>query len=283
MHRNFWALLSVATVCATLGAQNIAKRPQFTQRGVVQHGTNVATVLANHPRPLFQALLAVSEEYGWVVNYEDPPYSSYDVVDDTDPQWRAGHPNAKGVTRPAGGEFRTTFTEGPNTLSPSAQEKKRILNKILSDYNQSANPGKFVMREHGDGTFAIVGDHVRNGAGTVVSTGVFLDTPISVVAGTRDALATINLIIKALTVRTGVKIIPGKMAGNALRQTKATVGGDNVPARTFLLQTLAGTRHRMVWYFLYDADAQIYALNVIPAQRAYLDTFGNRILVPIDR
>jgi len=51
--------------------------------------------------------MAVSEEYGWLIDFEDLPYySSYDLVDDTDPAWRAAHPGAKGSTAQQGAAFQ---------------------------------------------------------------------------------------------------------------------------------------------------------------------------------
>ena len=75
-------------------------------RGVITYTGNAATVRANNARPLEQAIEAVREQYGWTVDFEDPPYeSAYDLVDSTDPQWRKEHPTAKGVRRIAGGHL----------------------------------------------------------------------------------------------------------------------------------------------------------------------------------
>ena len=70
--------------------QQVQSQSHFMRRAMVEHHAGSATVVANDPRPLFQAITAVREEYGWVVDYEEPPYfSKYDLVDTTDPAWRA--------------------------------------------------------------------------------------------------------------------------------------------------------------------------------------------------
>lgn len=282
-HAVFCALLIASGAYGPLAAQSSLNRPQFMERGLLRRDAQSTTILAKHPRPLLQAVLAASEEYGWVVDYEDPPYSGYDLADDTDPRWRAAHPGMRGFTRPAGGYFESTYTEGSNPFAATEPDKRRILGKIISDYNASSNPGRFILRENGDGTYAIVGSGVRTGPTTVAPTAIILDTPISIPTGTRDALSTVQLILKALATRTDIMIIQGTMARNGLRQTTVTVGGDNIPARTLLLQTLAPTKRRLVWQLLYDADPRMYALNLLSPQRIQFDTFGNTIRVPIDR
>src|SRR5690348_9662015 len=96
------ALLAHFTVVqATMARQDV-------QSAVVEHSSSngTATVSCNRPDALQDALRAVRQQYGWVVNFEKPAYfSSYDLVDDTAPEWRLKHPQAKGVTRTAGGQF----------------------------------------------------------------------------------------------------------------------------------------------------------------------------------
>jgi hypothetical protein len=100
----FWFLLGVPSA---LLAQAPTK-PSFMKAGMIQHQGTAGTLTANDPRPLMRAIATISQEYGWTVDFEDPPYRShFDLVDDTDPVWRAIHPNAKGVTRVSGGVFQS--------------------------------------------------------------------------------------------------------------------------------------------------------------------------------
>jgi hypothetical protein len=90
------AFLLFLSVPSLLLAQTSAK-PSFIDAGVVQHHGAAGTLISNDPRPLMQAIEAISQEYGWTVDFEDPPYRShFDLVDDTDSAWRANYPNAKG-------------------------------------------------------------------------------------------------------------------------------------------------------------------------------------------
>jgi hypothetical protein len=261
--------------------QQPQKRKKFMESGVVEHKVGGATITANSPRPLEQAISALNVEYGWTVDYEDPPYTSdSDLVDDTDPQWRAGHPNSRGVRRVAGGTFQSQYEEGPGI--DASGSKGAVLQKIVSDYNRSGNPGTFVVRAQEEGHYAIIGASIKDQARQDQKVTPTLDTPISIPIEQRSAEATIELILKVLSSESGKDIGLVSAPLNLLINSQVTVGGANVPARTLLLQTLNATKRPLIYSLLYDADARSYLLNIVVAMRAQRDTYGGKRLVPVD-
>jgi hypothetical protein len=133
-----WLFIAVPTL---VSAQMVAKKPSFMPAGIIEHHGTLGTLSANDPRPLFQAVEAIGQEYGWVIDFEDPPYRShFDLADSTDPDWRASHPNDKGVTRIAGGEFQSQFAE---PLKMGDWKSQWNLRPIQSPSKQ----GRFVYRE----------------------------------------------------------------------------------------------------------------------------------------
>src|SRR5713226_1423210 len=69
-------LYSVALALALPGCflgQEVQPKPKFMESAVVEHRGTFATVTASDPRPLLQAVTALREEYGWVIDFEDPP------------------------------------------------------------------------------------------------------------------------------------------------------------------------------------------------------------------
>lgn len=245
-------------------AQDIqARRSRYMERAEVLHFANSATLTANSPRPLAQAVTALSETYGWVIDFEDPPYySKYDLVDDTDSKWRAEHPSAKGVTAIAGDKFQSQFSVSPNT-GTSVEDEERILEKVISDYNQSANPGKFAVRNEGGGRFAVVGTNVKDETGHDQAVVPILDTRISIQEGTRDAFTTLKAILGAVTATGQPRIGLGTAPLNALSQSQVTAGGRGIPARVLLAQTLSAAKVKLYWHLYYDHDVQMYMLNVL--------------------
>lgn len=227
--------------------QRLKQLKQYKEEGTVEHKPGTATVSSNDPRPLRQAISALNEEYGWTVDYEDPPYSSNsELIDVTDNQLRAAHPNSRRVTVPSGGAFDSTFQED-STLNTSAGEA-RVLKQIVNDYNHSANPGKFLLRAQDGGRYTIIGSNVKDTEGKDKSVLPLLDTPISLTRSKRSALDTISLILQEVTGRTQVKTGVSWVPNNLLINTQITVGGDNVPARELLLEALTATGRPLVYY-----------------------------------
>jgi hypothetical protein len=235
--------------------------------GAIEHKDAAATVIANDPRPLLQSIDALQDEYGWrgwLFDYEDPPYQSgYDLVDATVAEWRAAHPNAKGVTVPAGGKFESTYTE-PAKANFSSLEIEAALNKVVGDYNKTENPGKFAVRKEAQNRFAIIGIRIRDEGGNSQPVGNILDLPISLASEQRGAEETFTLIAKLLSAKAGIAVAYGGyggMADNCASQSKVTVGGENLPARMLIQQTTEHMNCIRIWRLLYDADEKKYFLT----------------------
>lgn len=172
------ACLLTVYVVALASDQAAPPKPKFWDRATIEQANGTVSVRANYPQPLQQAIEAIRQEYGWVVDYEDPPYESYDLVDNTDPGWRRAHPDAKGVTRVAGGLFTTTFSVRSDMSSGSSGEEQ-VLEKVVADYNASGNPGRFIVKREGADRFAIVGIGIRDSNGSDKAVPPVLDTRIS--------------------------------------------------------------------------------------------------------
>jgi hypothetical protein len=276
----FYALFFVPSL---LFAQSPSKS-SFMDAAVIEHHGSAGTLTANDPRPLMQAIEAISREYGWIVDFEDPLYQShFDLVDSTDPKWRASHPNEKGATRVSGGLFQSNFPEPTSITSGEAEEQ--VLQKLVADYNSSGNPGKFVVRKEGEGRYAVIGASRKDENGQDEAVSALLDTPISLPMQQRDAKETLHLIVDTLSAKAGVKIYLGTigLSSNPLQDAELTIGGTNIPARTLLLQALKdiGTTSPhfagvFVWNFLFDADTNAYWLRPRSATKIETDANGRQ-------
>jgi len=233
-----------------------------------------------------QGVEAISQEYGWIVDFEDPLYQShFDLVDDTDPEWRASHPNEKGATRVSGGLFQSSFPE-PSSI-PSGNAEEQVLQKLVADYNSSGNPGKFSVRKEADGRYALVGVSRKDETGKDETVNPLLDTSISVPTQQRDARATLQLIVDTLAATSGVDINLGTigLSSDPLQDSRLAIGGTNVPARTLLLQALDSIsstsphfRGIFVWNFLFDADTNAYWLRLRSATKTETDASGRQVV-----
>jgi hypothetical protein len=217
-----------------------------------------------------------------MVDYEDPPYDANYLVDDTNPSWRKAHPEANGVTRVAGGLFTTTFIPGSDMSSGSFDEK-RTLDKVVADYEASANPGRFRLRGESAGRFAIVGVGSKGNTGEEKAVAPILDSRISLPVQERSVSDTIQLILQTVSEESEHKVLLGSAPVNLVLQARGKIGGENLPARQLLAQIASATRFPMVWRLLYDADSHCYFMNFEIAMDTTGDASGVPQLKPIPK
>jgi hypothetical protein len=245
----------------------LAQSPQqdsIMRFAVLEHvGDGSVRVKAYEARPLRSALRRVANEYHWTIYFEDPQYESrYDLVDSTDPQWRAAHPNEKGALRIAGGAFESRFQEGPNIRTPAGEE--RVIRSIVSSYNLGGNPGKFLVRPQGNG-YAVIGYAIKDDNARDRGVSALLDTPVSVPSQVRGVEETITVILSALSTKTRHNVRLMTFPSNSFRGETLTVGGHNVPARELLFQALDQVCGGcfLNWDLLYDPGAgPSYGFNI---------------------
>jgi hypothetical protein len=272
----FIFLLTAIFLPANAQNQNPNLTSGYMDRAEVQHGPNSATVIANSPRPLEQAIQGLSEEYGWTVDFEDPPYySKHDLVYDGEPAWRAQHPDAKGVSRIKSGEFRSQFSESPDTRN-SAAEQESILKQMASDYNQSGNPGNFSVRSEGRRWFSIVGTAVADDTGAFRKIPPILDTPITISAKGQDAASVLKLILSEVSAQRGARVLLGVLPANILQSTSLAAVDAHDQARVLLRMILETTGTKLCWKLLFDNNTKVYYFNVLRAEQAQYDASGNR-------
>lgn len=259
-----WLALAVCSVSHFLIGQN-PPQPQFLDHAIVSEADSEVTVHANDPRPLLQALEAIRNQYWWTIDYEDPQYESYDLVDSTDPKWRVAHPHAKGVNRVAGTTFITKFYAGVDSVPTDEQA---VLEKVVSDYNSSGNPGRFTIVKGDNARFSVVGISVRDASGEQKPVTPILDNRISFPEQERTLDQTFRLITSLLTVTTGQRVYTGGVANNFFIQTRVKAGSTDLTARDILAQIC--DRYALSWRLMYDPNPGLWFLHlggVEPAKR----------------
>jgi hypothetical protein len=268
MNSKAFALFAIIVLQTEAYAQRVEPGTGYWYEGVVTHENGKATVSANEPRSLRQAMEAVAEEYGWTVDYEDLEYGDSDVIERTEAQFVASHPNERHHLV-AGHRFETEFAEA---TSMSAADEKAVLEKIISDYNRSANPGRFSLLEEGGGRFAVIGKQAKNDAPLQ---GI-LDSPISVDIKNSNGAWALSKICESLSSASGRQVRLGRYPMNVLVQTAVNLQMDNRPAREVLLALVAMAPQKLMWSVLYDFDDKAYFLNLVPVAKSSIAPNGER-------
>lgn len=261
-------IFALILVFAVQAAQHTEPGTGYWYEGVVTHGQGKTTVKSNDPRPLRQATEALAKEYGWTVDYEDPAYSESEGLERTDPAFLASHPGEK-QHLVGGHRFESEFPENPNT-GASVSEEKAALQKVIADYDNSGNPGKFSLLDEGGGRFAVVGTTV--GAGQPPS-GV-MDSPITVDSKNTNGAWALDKICGKLTASSGAQVRLLQYPMNVFVHTQITLRAENKPGRDVLRAVLAQTSQKLTWSLLYDIDDKTYYLNVIPVVNVNTEPAG---------
>lgn len=253
-----------------LYTQQVESGTGYWYDGIVTHKGSTAKVISNEPRPLRQAVESLSKEYGWIVDYEDPVYSDAEAVErKMDPEWVARYPGGR-QRLVAGHSFESEFQEDTK-IGSSVAEEKSVLQKVVSDYNKSGNPGQFALLEEGTGRFSVVGQ--ANGTAQAI-----FDTPITVNIDQLNVSFALDAICQALTSASGAKVILLKYPLNLAVQTIVTVRASNQPARQVLRTVADAGRHKLEWMLLYDIDDQTYYLNLVLVAKATASITGGKTL-----
>jgi len=262
--------LAVAVQPALLHAQRLEPGTGYWYEGIVTHERGAATVASNEPRPLRQAVEALAEEYGWTVDYEDPIYTVADGLERTEAGFVASHPGIK-QHLVAGHRFHSEYPEDTATRTSPAEEKA-VLQKVIADYNKSANPGKFRLLDEGGGRFAVVGA-VR---GSTAAQTAILDSPITVDVKETNGSWAMSKICDGLTAASGAKFQLAQYPLNVLVRTQVSLHTENESARDVLRAVLARAPQKLMWSVLYDIDDEAYYLNLIPVVEAGIAPTGER-------
>lgn len=288
--RNVAGILLPFFLCGGLGAFQAHVNTPFMRRGVVTHYSpspessprGNATITANDPNPLWQAIFAVREEYGWAVNFEDAPINSAaELVDNTDPNWRATHPTAKGYFIARGGHFSSTFEEPQDTVQARLGIEP-VLHKIIADYNKSSNPGKYKLVAEAGNRYCVVGEYIKDDENMDRKVEPILDTPVAIPSARRSSLDTIRLVLEELHKSRSIRVNLMSFPANTMH-AEAEIGGNSAPARTLLLQALASTGRVLMWDLKFEPNNGQYYLNIYVAVKAIADQNGTRRLFPVDR
>jgi hypothetical protein len=205
-------------------------------------------IKAISPRPVSQVLDALLEKYGWLVDYEDPQYTSAaDTVE---------APGPRGITKyPSGGAFNFEF-------SAKAPEEEKVLGQVLDAYNKTDNPGRFDLRNDGNGSFYVIGAAAREEKGAIAKQMILLDLTVNVPAEERSITDTLNQVCEELSVESHVQVIIGISPRSLLDHNKVKLSGSKATGRDLLRRSLEATHHKLYWRLIYDPSSKSYYLDI---------------------
>jgi hypothetical protein len=232
------------------------------------------TVSAASGRPLYYALVALSETYGWAVDYEDPIYSGAEVRDATDPKWLQEHPIGRRFYEPADHRFSASL----GNVNGGNPEEFDLVNKLVELYNRTSDPGSFQLIRTSQGRFSVSGQSHSQTSSFFTRVLDRQMLPSSNRESASDALQTLATQCGSAA---GVSIGLGTVPSNALATSYVERHEGPLNCREQLGRILAALPHPARYALLYDINSRAYYLNVVTAHRLVVGPDGQMTVAPI--
>jgi hypothetical protein len=226
--RAFWGLLIACAAAA-----------QSPEAGRIERDGSQAVLIVQAPRPVDSAAIMLAKHFGMRVSVEDPPYVCADDKVDITARVAPGklaHP----VFSPRGGALRVSFAVG---LDGAPADRSTLVRDLVQAANE-AFPFSYRLQDAA-GSYAIIPQTTRDQLCNEVSYLPLLDRKISIPFGKRKILESAELLSKALSEQTGLRVscCQSAIAGYPWGLEEVEIGAEDEPARDVLRRLIAATLH----------------------------------------
>ena len=224
----------------------------------------------NSPRPL-SALSVRLADLGYAVTYEEAPYDHADLITDVRP---SGQRYLHIRFLPVAFHLASGTPQGevsPVNPSPLQSQQKALdhatLLRMIQEYNDSGNPGRFRVIFEGD--YAHIVPSSRTVDGRTVDFQPILSTRVQMPPGPTSCMTALQDLFLAIRTSREVNVVDGRMPIGSFIRAQCTVSGQNLTARDILIQILAqastcctpNPEGFYTWGLLHDANWNQYFLS----------------------
>ncbi|MGC4053899.1 MAG: hypothetical protein QM757_32835 [Paludibaculum sp.] len=215
-------------------------------------------------RPLASAAEALESEYGWEINYEDPPsYCPQEISDISDPL-KPGSVSGARVMVPKIVRFSPTYAQPLNP--PSAVERRATIARLVQAARREI-ARNYTYLETGISIDLIPTGFFDENCKFVTRASI-MDTRVYLPSGPRSLDRALHEFTAALTKASGRQVGLGAAPANFLNQTQLTLAAMGGPARSVLRRLIEASRRRLAWQLLVDPATGKALLNLHFVERA---------------
>lgn len=218
------------------------------------------------PRPVAKAVETLEAKYGWVITYEDPRYvHSSEIADVTGSvrkdldKFRPG--KSPRVLIPKGGSLTIDYDVEADTNRPT--DPATVVRQLLNAHAASSNAVVFQL-ESGGRAIHVMPTAFRNRAGELVPQESVLNSSITLPAGRRSGLQSLEALCTAVSEATQMRVVVGTIPLKLFMQPRNQQGAAGERARDVLVNMLEDIKSgtKLSWQLLYDPGMQMYVLNI---------------------
>ncbi len=249
-----------------LSATGVSIQLGFVGLGRAVQGVNKMSLSAQGPRPIATAVEILEARCGCVITYEDPRYVHISEIADVTGQvrrdlnkFRPGE--APKVFVPKGGAVSIEYEDLPTTKQPDGMAA--IIGQLLEAHSAKGNAGRFRVELSGQINH-VIPTAIKNEAGDLAPQESVLDTMITLPAGERSGMQTLETICAAISQANQTQVVVGTVPLNLFIQHRDRRGAASQRARDILVNLLEATKTgaNLSWQLLYDPGQKMYALNI---------------------
>lgn len=238
--------------CLLFSAAVLAQSPEAAR--ILRDGTR-ATLIADSPRPLDSAAIAIAEQFGIAVSTEDPAYLYRDDIKDVTDQVSRMPNLARRLFVPKGGRLEVEFRLRPDG---SPEDLRGLLQNLAGTANALF---PFTYRLDDDnGSFTLIPTTTRDAQGAVIPRLPLLDRRVTIPPGVRMVMESANMMAAQLSAQTGLHVscCQGSVGGLMWGMAKVSFEAAGEPARSVLKRLIAaaGEGSPKDYYWLQRCDAE---------------------------
>jgi hypothetical protein len=284
--RHTAVLLSQVSLCVLAYAQS--KGGSATLPHVEHHkdalGSYAIVSTTNYLHsPLLEALLAVNQEYGWAVSFEDVPTVNPSEIVDSEPELHRKHPELTGTNVANDAPYSSKFPE----IAPQQANIAAVLQQIVADYNATNNHGKFKVVRSIKGNFAIVGYEYHDTSGKQTLFVSPLECLITVEIRPANIFDAMRAVVDSVNTTCGgagvYKIdarenVPDPSFGPMEQVSGSYVA---VSARNIMMDLLSQLHEKAYYSIFFGPVDNYFGLNTWGATRNFVDRSGKVIPKPV--
>ena len=235
-----------------------------------QHGREILIEVQGR-RLLEDTLQRLSQEYGWLIDFEEHVYTDDQMVDVTAASWRRDHPKERGAFDP---RFETAeFILSNEVLAEGATE--RALQALLVQYNAKFPKQRYLSQQLGKNRYVVYG--VRDGdSPEALNPAILVPPALNPLSGSQE----LNRVVSTCSSQNKFPIVIATVPANGLATHTIAPAAEKLTCRQAIDRVVVTVNPNLVYRLAYGSgDRQLY-LNIVSADKYQTTPDGQRVLRP---
>ena len=240
-------LLIISAVSLQIPAQ---LRP--SKLSVNPEGTDKLSISVASYYPLKDVIDYLDYQFGWNISYEDPLYLESQLTDIAAPSWKKAHPGERGYYVPPW----TAMLLQIDKPTHHAGEQQKILNGLVSQYNQLDRSDKFEVQAYSDTHLTVIG--------SMKSVQVWSMAKLSPQKRPLSGSEYLEAIAGECGGQTPMRLVIGTVPMNALAHLQIPAQAKPVFCRDAIANLTERVASDAVYQIMHDVGDQMFVISIYP-------------------